>query len=218
MIIQWLGQSCFKIQGKGEAGEEVTIVIDPFAPTIGRKLPRNLSADILLLTHDHPGHAYREGVGGKPFVIAGPGEYETKGVFVYGISTFHDAEQGKKEGTNTLYHMTIEGMTLVHCGDLGHALTEEQLGVIEDAHILCVPVGGGKTLDAKGATEVVSQIEPRIILPMHYALPGLSVKLDSVDRFCREMGASAAEQPDKLRISLKDLPQEEVRVVVLSAQ
>ncbi|MBI4281636.1 MBL fold metallo-hydrolase [Candidatus Uhrbacteria bacterium] len=218
MVITWLGQSCFKIQVKGDGDKEVTIVIDPYAPSLGLKLPRNLSADLLLMTHAHTDHHYREGVAGEPFVIEGPGEYETKGVFVYGIATAHDGKDGAERGGNTMYHISAEGLTLLHCGDLGHPLTEAQLAIVEDAHILCVPVGGNGTLDAQGAGALVAQIEPRIIIPMHYMIPGVTMKLDSVDRFCREMGVSAKERLDKLRMTVKDLPQEEVRTVLLESQ
>lgn len=218
MVISWLGQSCFKLQVKGEGGADVTIVIDPYAPSLGRKLPRSLTADILLLSHDHADHHYRDGVSGNPFTVTGPGEYETKGIFVYGIPTFHDATNGKDRGGNTMYHITAEGITLLHAGDVGHTLTEQQLGIVEDANVFFVPVGGGGALTAQGAVEMVSQIEPRIVIPMHYALPGITMKLDSADRFCKEMGASTKEKVDKLRLTAKDLPQEETRVILFEAQ
>ena len=218
MVISWLGQSCFKLQVKGEGGADVTIVIDPYAPSLGRKLPRSLAADILLLTHDHADHNYREGVSGDPFIVTGPGEYETKDIFVYGIPTFHDTTNGKDRGGNTMYHITAEGITLLHAGDVGHTLSEQQLGIVEDANVFFVPVGGGGALTAQGAVEMVSQIEPRIVIPMHYALPGITMKLHSVDRFCKEMGASTKETEDKLRLTVKDLPQEETRVILFEAQ
>ena len=218
MIIQWLGQSCFKLQVKGEGGADVTIVIDPYAPSLGRKLPRALSADMLLITHDHSDHNYTEGVGGDPFTIMGPGEYETKGIFVYGIPTFHDNANGKERGGNTMYHIAAEGITLLHAGDVGHTLTEAQLGIVEDANVFFVPVGGGGTLNAASAVEMVSQIEPRIVIPMHYAMPGITMKLEGVDRFCKEMGVSTKEKLDKLRLTMKDLPQEETRVILFEAQ
>lgn len=215
MVIQWLGQSCFKIQAKGEQGQTVTIVIDPYDASLGLTLPR-LSADIVLSTHDHADHNHVEGISGDPLVVRDPGEYERKGVFIYGIAAFHDASGGKERGGNVLYHITAEGLTMVHCGDLGHLLNEQQLEIIEDAHILCLPVGGGTTLGVKEAVELVSQVEPRIVLPMHYALPGITMKLESVDRFCREMGVTEKERLPALRISAKDLPQEEVRTVLLT--
>lgn len=218
MVIQWLGQSCFKLQVKGEGDADVTIVIDPYAPSLGRKLPRALAADILLITHDHADHNYREGVSGDPFIVTGPGEYETNGIFVYGIPTFHDTTSGKDRGGNTMYHITAEGITLLHAGDVGHTLTDGELAIVEDANVFFVPVGGGGALTAQGAVEMVSQIEPRIVIPMHYAIPGITMKLDSADRFCKEMGVGTKEKLDKLRLVAKDLPQEETRVILFEAQ
>lgn len=196
----------------------MTIVTDPYAPKLGRTLPRGLSADVLLLSHDHWDHNYKEGVGGNPFVIDRPGEYETRGVFVYGVSSWHDATEGAERGPNLLFRGEVEGVSFVHCGDLGHELTEAQLAIVEDAHILFIPVGGTYTIDAAVASKVISQVEPRIVIPMHYALPGLAVTLDSVEKFCREMGVSAKETLPSLRVTAGDLPQEEVRIVLLDLQ
>jgi len=215
MVIQWLGQSCFQFKTKPSAtAEEATIVLDPYSPDLGLKLPRNLSADLLLMTHDHDDHAYHAGVSGNPFVIQGPGEYEAKGVFVYGIATWHDQSQGKERGVNTMYRLESEGLTIAHLGDLGHPLSDAQLDQLDGIDILLVPVGGATTLDAAAAVEVVQSIEPRIVIPMHYHLPSLKVKLATVDVFLKALGAPH-ERVEKLKMTKKDLPQEDMRCVVL---
>lgn len=215
MIMQWLGQSCFQFKTKPSATqEEVTVVIDPYHPKFGLKLPRNLTADLLLMTHAHEDHAYRDGVSGTPFVVQSPGEYEARGVFVYGIPTWHDRVQGKERGGNTMYRIETEGMTIAHLGDLGHTLSDEQLEQLNGIDILLVPVGGTYTIDVKEAIDVVQSIEPRIVIPMHYHVPGLTVKLAGVDAFLKALGAPH-ERVDKLKIVKKDLPQEEMRCLVL---
>lgn len=215
MQILWHGKSCFSIIVKGATGtEEVKLVIDPYHPESALKLPRSLGAQVLLISHDHPSHNYREGVSGEPFVIAGPGEYEVKGVFVYGIPTWHDAKEGAEHGANTMYRIECEGISLAHVGDLGHQLTDAHLEVLKDVDILFVPVGGGSTIDAAAAAEVVHAVEPRIVVPMHYALseraPG------DVQKFLKGMGVSAPEPIEKFKIVKKDLPTEQIQVVVFS--
>ncbi len=210
MLITWLGQACFKIEGK-----ETTIVIDPYED-IGLKLSK-LTAQLLLITHDHHDHANRKAVSGDPFVIAGPGEYEIRNVFVYGIAGYHDTSQGAERGMITMYTIEYEGMTLAHLGDLGTAeLTPEQMEKLEDVDILMIPIGGEYTIDAKGAAKIISHIEPRIVIPMHYYIPGLKTgkKLDDEQKFRREMGAKT-EVMDKLRMTSKDIPQEETRIIFL---
>lgn len=209
MQITWLGQSCFKIQGK-----DITVVNDPYDKSIGLKLPR-LNADILTVSHDHYDHSNIEAVSGNPFVITTPGEYEIKGVFIYGIPSFHDNKQGVERGLNIIYLFEFEGLKIVHLGDLGHLLTDEQLEKMGNIDILLVPIGGVYTINADQASEVISQIEPRIVIPMHYKIPGLKVNLDGINKFSKEMGIKESEALDKLRITKKDLPQEETKVVIL---
>src|SRR3990167_7128783 len=210
MIITWLGQACFKIQAK-----DVTIVIDPYE-NIGLKLPR-VTADLLLITHGHDDHANRKGVTGTPFVIDGPGEYEIKKVFVYGVSGYHDEDQGKSRGLVTMYRIECEGLTVAHLGDIGTSdLTQEQLEKLEDVDILMIPVGGVYTVDAKGAAKIVNHLEPRIVIPMHYQIQGLTLqkKLDTIDGFRKEMGGKG-EILDKFRVMKRDVPQEDMQVVYL---
>lgn len=212
MTITWLGQSCFKIQDK-----DATLVTDPYEASVGFKLPR-LSADIVTVSHDHYDHnnvGAVSGVNGSPFVISSPGEYEVKGIFVYGIPSWHDKSEGKERGSNTIYRIQVEGISIVHLGDLGHTLSEETIGKLEGVDILLIPVGGKWTIGAHEAVEVISELEPRIVIPMHYKIPGLKVDVESVDKFLKEMGASKAEKLPKLKIARKDLPQEETKVIIL---
>ena len=212
MTITWLGHSCFKIQDK-----EVAIVTDPFDQSVGFKLPR-LTADIVTVSHDHFDHNKVEGVrgtDGAPFIIGSPGEYEVKGVFVYGIPFWHDKSEGKERGGNTVYRLELDNISVAHLGDLGHTLTEEQAAKLEGVDILLIPVGGKVTIGAREAVEIINQIEPRIVIPMHYKISGLKIDVDSVDKFLKEMGASRAEKLPKLKINKKDLPQEETKVILL---
>lgn len=222
MDIYWYGQSMFKIKGKS-----ATILIDPFDPaTIGLKLPKtsDLEADIVLQTHDHPDHNNTAAMPGEPVKIAGPGEYEVKGISVIGVGVYHDNVQGAERGKNTIYSMSVDGLNIVHLGDLGHTLSESQVQEIGSTDILLIPVGGTYTIDANVATEVVAQLEPRIIIPMHYDIPGLTVNLEPVENFLKEMGAehpkpvneqSSSASQNKLSVTKDKLP-DEPQVVVLN--
>lgn len=215
MVIQWFGQACIRVQVKPSQMGDVTVLFDPFEPKkLGLKLPK-LTADIVAVTHDHFDHNYTEGVSGDYFLIDHPGEYEVKQTFIYGIHSYHDATDGKERGVNTMYLLEAEGLSLAHLGDIGQAeLTPEQLSQLEGADILILPVGGVYTVNAKQAAQIVTQIEPRIVIPIHYKLPGLSVQLDAVDKFISEMGLKPQTE-EKLKVSKKDLPQEEIKLVVL---
>jgi len=217
MQIQWFGQAYFKIQTKIN-GEDVVIATDPFDTSYGLKVVKT-QADILTISHDHKDHSNLDAIKGEPFVINQPGEYETKGVFIYGIPTFHDDKEGKERGNNIVFRMNVENMNLVHLGDLGHELTDDQLDRLGNVDILCIPVGGIFTIDGKTANKIISDIEPRIIIPMHYQIPGLKFqsgkKLDNVDKFLSEAGLPS-EKADKLKIIKKDLPQEGAKIVVLN--
>jgi L-ascorbate metabolism protein UlaG (beta-lactamase superfamily) len=210
MHIQWLGQSAFKIQDK-----EVTIAIDPH-DKIGIKMPK-FQADILIVTHAHDDHNNIKAIKGNPFLINGAGEYEVKNVFVYGLRSWHDNKKGEDQGLNIIYVLEIAGVKIAHLGDLGQEnLNERQLGILEGVDILLIPVGGEETINGIGAVKIISQIQPRIVIPMHYKIPGNKMKLESVDKFLKEFGVSNPEKTDKLKISKKDLPQEETKVIILN--
>jgi len=220
MTIQWFGQSFFKISIKNSKGQDVVVAIDPFNSDCGLKTPSKFGADILLITHDHADHNNTKIIKGtnespEPFIISGPGEYEIKEVMVYGISSYHDDQEGKERGENIIYLINAENMWLAHLGDLGQkTLTDSQLEKIEGTDILCLPVGGNFTINAKEAGKIVSQIEPRVIIPMHYKIKGLNLKIDGVENFIKEIGLPPTEI-DKYKIQKKNLPQENQELVIL---
>lgn len=213
MYLQWLGHSCFKIQDK-TGPDGVTVTTDPFDKTIGLKVP-NFESDIITVSHDHHDHNNVKALRGESFVIDNPGEYDIKGVSIHGVESYHDDKEGKDRGKNIIYRMEIDNISVSHLGDLGHILDSQQLEVLVGTDILLIPVGGKYTLDAKKAVEVVSQIEPRIVIPMHYKIPGLKITdIDGVDKFIKEIGVKPTEE-EKLKISKKDLPQEDMELVIM---
>jgi L-ascorbate metabolism protein UlaG (beta-lactamase superfamily) len=215
MMIFYLGQSCFKLQDK--AGPEgVTLVTDPFDKELGLKVP-NFEADIVTISHQHHDHNNSGALRANPFIIDTPGEYDIKGVMVQGVETFHDAKGGTERGKNIVYRIEMDDLTIVHLGDLGHSLTDEQLEQLDDVDILFIPVGGKFTIDAKTAVEVIGQLEPRIVIPMHYKIAGSKseqLQLDPAEKFIKELGV-APRKEEKLKIAKKDLPQEGMELVIL---
>ncbi|MCX6721865.1 MAG: MBL fold metallo-hydrolase [Candidatus Staskawiczbacteria bacterium] len=215
--IYWAGQSCFQISVSNSRDHSADIVIDPFDESFtGLKLP-NLSADVLLVTHDHKDHNNIKDVKGSPFVIQGPGEYEVKGVFVQGITSFHDDEGGKKKGKNTIYVFEAEEMRFCHLGDLGQKqLTDEQLEKIDRVDVLMIPVGGGEGhISSAEASKIISQIEPKIVIPMHYALPKLKFDFDEVSKFLKAMGKNSVTPQDKFIVKTSTLPKEGAMEIVV---
>ena len=214
MEISWLGHSCFQLRGKN-----ITLITDPFSPQTG--LPQGeplqlgkVNASIVTLSHNHPGHNYVQGVGGNPRVVRGPGEYEISDVLITGVASYHDNKRGQELGRNTIYVIHMDDLVICHLGDLGHILQEEQLEEVADADILLIPIGGPNTINAAQAAEVISQVEPRIIIPMHYrASTGESP--NPLDKFCREMGFEMANTQPKLTVTRSSLPAE-TQVVILT--
>jgi L-ascorbate metabolism protein UlaG (beta-lactamase superfamily) len=216
MDIYWYGQACFKIKGKN-----ATVVIDPFSPEFtGLKLPKDLQADMVLTSHEHEDHNFSSAVvsaqGTKSMVFLRPGEYEVGGAVVTGINSFHDNSGGSERGMNTIFHLLFDGLDIVHLGDLGQTkLTEEQVAQIGQTDILMIPVGSVYTIDAKAASEIVAQLEPKIIIPMHYKIEGLKFEVEGVENFLKEMGAENAVSQPKLSITKDKLP-EEPQVILLA--
>jgi L-ascorbate metabolism protein UlaG (beta-lactamase superfamily) len=200
MEISWLGHSCFRIRGS-----QVTVITDPYSPDMGYSLGKP-KARIVTVSHQHPGHSYVQGVGGEPRLITGPGEYEIGGVLIIGLATFHDAENGSQRGKNTVYLMEIDEISLCHLGDLGHMLTAEQMEELDNVDILLVPVGGVSTIDAPVAAELARQLEPKVVIPMHYRTEALSWELEPVEKFLKEMGGEQVTPQPKLSFNRSNLP------------
>jgi len=208
MTINWYGQSCFKIEAKG-----VNLLIDPFSKNIGLRPPR-LNTDIFLVTHEHYDHNNLEGAPSDSFVVRGPGEYEKSGVYIWGITSFHDNAQGTQRGLNTIYVIRMEDISLCHMGDFGQdKLTEEQLEAIGDVDILFIPVGGKYTIGGNEAAAIAREIEPKIIIPMHYKIPGLNIDIEGPQRFLKEIGIKP-EEVESLRITAKNLPIDEIKLIM----
>lgn len=207
MDITYLGHSSFKLKGKG-----ASVVTDPYSNETGLKYPK-VEADIVTISHEHPDHNNSTGVGGDPKIINGAGEYEIGGVSIFGVPSYHDEKGGEERGRNTIYVINIDGVNVCHLGDLGHKLTSTELDEIGTVHVLLIPVGGVYTIDAGQAVEVVSQLEPSIVIPMHYNTPGLKYELGSVEDFLKEIGTEPLRDA-KFTVTVTTLP-ETMQVVVL---
>jgi L-ascorbate metabolism protein UlaG (beta-lactamase superfamily) len=209
MIITWLGHFCFKIQDK-TGSDGVTLTTDPFDKSIGLKMT-NFESDIITVSSDNLEHNFVDGLRGTPFIVNTPGEYDIKGIFVQGVEASDGAD---KKNQNIIYRITIDDISLVHLGRLSTVLENKQLEHLVGTDILLLPVGGKNFLDAKKAMEVVSQIEPRIVIPMAYKIPDLKLDYDGVEKFIKEIGIKPTEE-ERLKISKKELPQEDMELVIL---
>lgn len=214
MTIQFLGVSCFKISTK-IGNDEVTILTDPYSDKVG-KLPRGLAADIVTVsrrTHEH--HNNLEAVAEGSFIIEYSGEYEVKGIPVYGVPAPHEKPLPKDFHKNVIFQFTIDDMHVTHLGGLDQPLSEEQLAQLGEIDVLLIPVGGGDVLTAKAAADLVSRMEPRVVIPMHYKMKDLDLEASVVEAFVKEVGAKTIET-DKWKATKKDLPQDETFIVLLS--
>ena len=215
MIITWYGQSLFEICAKDKNSNKITIVIDPFDEKIGLKVKR-LKADILLITHYHFDHSNIKSIRKDYFLIDGPGEYEIRGIFIKGISAYHDEYRGEKRGGVTIYTIKAEDLSICHLSDFGqNELNPEQLEELLNIDILLIPVGGVYTINSKSASKIINQIEPKIVIPMHYQIEKLNLKLDSLNEFLSVLGIERKEVLDKLNIKKTDLPAS-TKIIVLN--
>jgi L-ascorbate metabolism protein UlaG (beta-lactamase superfamily) len=206
--IDWFGHACFRLRSR-----EATVITDPYSKEIGLSLPRP-RGDIVTVSHDHPGHSYAQGIKGEPHILEGPGEYEIKNVFISGIATAHDKKGGKDRGANTVYVIEIDGLTICHLGDLGHVPTQPQTEAMGDVDILLLPIGGVSTIGASDAAEIVSLIEPQVVIPMHFANEDLKFKLDSPAKFFKQMGLKVPKAVESMKATKDSLPSE-TQVVLL---
>lgn len=167
MDISYLGHSAFKIKGK-----QGVVVTDPFDKSVGFSMP-SVAADVVTVSHQHADHDFVSGIAGtpkreKPWLVLNPGEYEISGITVFGYKTYHDSSEGKDRGNNTVFQIVMDGINIVHLGDLGHQLSDSFIEALGTVDVLMCPVGGVFTLDPAEASEIIQSIEPSYVLPMHY--------------------------------------------------
>ena len=220
MEITWYGHSCFRLTERNYA----TVVTDPYdSKSIGYDSLK-LRSDIVTVSHDAPGHNNPDAVKGTSHVIDGAGEFEIGGVFITGVQT-DGSSSGKKKakkdseasGRNTIYVFDYDGITVAHLGDLKEVPTQSEIELLGTINVALVPVGGGGGLNAAKAAEVISLIEPNLVIPMHYSTPAAKVSLDSLNKFIKEMGLSKADTQPSLKVTRSGLPNE-THVVVLDYQ
>jgi L-ascorbate metabolism protein UlaG (beta-lactamase superfamily) len=205
--LTWYGISCFRMVERGLA----TVVTDPFDSSVGLPAPK-LKADVITISHDAPGHNHLAAVKGERRVIQGAGEYEIGGVFITGIAMNSSASSNGR--ANTLYVFEFDGLTVAHLGDLSFVPSQPQIEDLGTVDVALVPVGGGGALNPSQAAEVVSLIEPKIVVPMHYKTGKETLKLGPASRFLSEMGIGQLEPIDALKVSKAGLS-EETQVILL---
>jgi L-ascorbate metabolism protein UlaG (beta-lactamase superfamily) len=189
--ITWYGQSMFRVSSLG-----LTVVLDPTPPETGYSY-EPFPADIVLMSHKHFDHAHVQGITGNPKVINASGSFDLGGLKVQGFDSFHDAKEGAERGPNIIYKWEQAGIRLAHLGDLGDtpapAVTKKLLGL----DVVMMPVGGVFTIDAEQAVRLVRDIEPGIVLPMHYGTSACAIPLEPLDEFTRRFTGTVREVSDR---------------------
>jgi L-ascorbate metabolism protein UlaG (beta-lactamase superfamily) len=210
MEITWYGHSCFRLIERAMAA----VVTDPFDHREAGYEQLKLRADVVTVSHDDPAHNFTDAVKGAEHLLTGPGEFEIGGVFITGIQTNH--RNGKEERPrNTLFVFDFNGINVAHLGDIDHVPTQPEIEALGSVHIALVPVGDGSSLNAAKAAEVISLIEPNIVIPMQFATPESTLKLDPLSKFLKEMGLNEAEKIPSLKLTGTNSLPDETRVVIL---
>jgi L-ascorbate metabolism protein UlaG (beta-lactamase superfamily) len=213
MEITWYGHSCFRLAERNYA----TVVTDPFDhKTVGYDALK-LKAEIVTVSHDAAGHNNIDAIKGTSNVITGAGEYEIGGVFITAVQTDGPGKKGKDKIRNTLYVFDYDGITVAHLGDLQQVPTQGEVEQLGTVNVALIPVGGGSSLNAAKAAEVISLLEPNLVVPMHYSTPATKLSLDSLNKFIKEMGLGKLESQASLKVTRSSLP-EETHVIVLDYQ
>lgn len=213
MEITWYGHSCFRLTERNF----VTVVTDPFDSKAVGYDPLKLKAEIVTVSHDASGHNHSDAVKSTTHVLTGPGEFEIGGVFITAVQTDSAGKKSKENVRNTIYVFDYDGITVAHLGDLQKIPTQSEIELLGTVNVALVPVGGGNSLNAAKAAEVVSMLEPNLVIPMHYATPDSKIKLDDLNKFIKEMGLSKQEAQPSLKVSRSGLP-DETHVIVLDYQ
>lgn len=213
MKITWFGHSCVKI----ESSNGKTIIIDPYKEEIGFKLP-NLSSDIVLISHNHYDHNNYEAIKGNPFIAEESGEYNIGGFSIIGVHSWHDEVNGQKRGENIIWVISDNEFSIAHFGDFGQKeLTPEQADIIGDVDILFIPIGGIYTINGNDAVKIINKLEPKVVSPIHYKIPGLKTsEIDGAEEFLRALGVENVNPIDEWKVKASDLPLEGIKVVIFN--
>ena len=216
ITVRWYGQAFFSLTRI----DGLTVVIDPFAE-MGYPVPKDLRADVVLVTHGHFDHANTDVLEGSPTVLKAEdavGSHTVKGTTFVGTATFHDEEGGAKRGRNTVFSFELAGVRFCHMGDIGHLLTDAQRQSIGPVDVLMVPVGGYYTIPVEKVDSLIGQLNPKVVIPMHYkteAVPGLPIAPVSTwlqgKKAVKRLGSSsvtvqAAELPKSQEIWVLEAP------------
>ncbi|MDP9265823.1 MAG: MBL fold metallo-hydrolase [Chloroflexota bacterium] len=211
MDVTWLGHACFRLRGR-----EGVVLTDPPDPKSGHAISKT-AADLVTVSHDHPGHASLRSVGGDPVVLQGPGEYEVHEILVTGVATYHDEQAGAVRGRNTVFTIRLDDLAVCHLGDLGHTLPTSDLERLTGVDIVLIPISGPDVnLSAAKAAEVVHQLDPKVVVPMAYEAD--AAKKDTpFERLLHELGVKDLIPVPKLSISRSSLP-DNIQVVALDSR
>jgi L-ascorbate metabolism protein UlaG (beta-lactamase superfamily) len=212
MELTWYGHSCVRIAERNMA----TVVCDPFDSDIVGFTNLKIKADIITISHDSPGHDCVKNIKGEPFIISGAGEYEIGGVFITGAADKRHKHNGDTKPHNTIYVIEYNGVNIAHMGNVDIVPSQTDIESLGPINIALIPVGGHSSVNAAKAVEIVSLLDPQIVIPIHYGMEGSKIDLDPVDKFLKEMGVTGAPPIDSLKINgSKDLPQE-TQVILLT--
>jgi L-ascorbate metabolism protein UlaG (beta-lactamase superfamily) len=212
MEITWHGHSCFRINERGMAA----VVTDPFDPEVVGYDPGKLRAEVVTVSCDKPAHNYVKGIRGKAFEITGPGEYELGGVFITGVVINGKTKQRSTDTTrNTIYVIDYNGLKVAHLGELNNVPNQTEVEGLGEVNVALVPIGGKTSLNAAKAAEVISLLEPSIVIPMHYGVKNSIMRLDPLSKFLKEMGLTAIETEESIKLSSTNVLPEETRVMIL---
>ncbi|NLO21939.1 MAG: MBL fold metallo-hydrolase [Syntrophomonadaceae bacterium] len=206
MQMFWLGHASFFVESGGKK-----LITDPFDEKLGYPV-WEAEVDVATVSHDHWDHCAVDRLKGSPIKLQATGEFNVAGFKISGFATYHDQSEGKERGSNIIFKIETEGITLLHLGDLGHQLSPEQYTALGKIDLLMIPVGGVYTVDAREAYDIVQAIKPRIVIPMHYHTPHLCFELAPVEEFTCQF-EQVIKQP-YLKINADNLP-ETMEIIIL---
>lgn len=212
MKIQYLGHSCFKLT----ESTGTTVITDPYKG-IGYELPDDLTADAVTISHHHYDHDNAAAVKTNAKIIEGEGFYELPGVEITGIKSYHDDQEGKLRGENTIFKFRMDGLEICHLGDIGEECSSELIELLLPVNVLLIPVGGNYTIDTDQAKEYVDRIMPEVVIPMHYKTRNLTIDIEKAQGFLDLFDDEDVDvcHKDVLEFSREDLTEEKTKIILM---